>query len=59
MKFGALLKIFDIYGHKISVNYRGGGAFKTKLGGLVSLATFVLIIVNTVNLITQFVDRSA
>ena len=51
--------MLDIYGHKISVNYRGGDAFQTKLGGLVSLATFVLIIINSVNLVTQFVDRSA
>ena len=59
MKFGALLKRLDIYGHKISVNYRGKDAFKTKLGGLVSLATYVLIIINTVQLITKFIDRSA
>ena len=53
------LKWFDIYGHQISVNYKGDGMFKTNFGGLLSLATIVLIIVNTVSLTTQFVDRTA
>ena len=54
-----LLKWFDIYGHQVSVNYKGDGMFKTKFGGLLFLATIVLIIVNTVSLTTQFVDRTA
>ena len=53
------LKWFDIYGHQVSVNYKGDGMFKTNFGGLLSLATIVLIIVNTVSLTTQFVDRTA
>ena len=55
---GRFLKWLDIYGHQVSMNYRGDGMFKTNLGGLLSLATFVLVIFNTVSLATQFVDRS-
>ena len=51
MKFiGDYLKKFDIYGHKISVNYRGNESFNTRMGGLLSLATLVLTFVNTLNL---------
>ena len=41
------------------MNYRGDGMFRTNVGGLLSLATVVLVIINTVGLVTQFVDRSA
>ena len=52
------LTMFDIYGHPIGVNLNGSEAYKTKLGTLMTLATYVLIIVNTVNIWTEFVTRS-
>ena len=58
MFFAKLLKWFDIYGHQVQMNYRGDGMFKTNVGGLLSLATVVLVIINTAGLVTQFVDRS-
>ena len=56
--FGRLLRSLDIYGHKVGVNYRGEDAFKTKLGGLLSLATYTFAIINLVNLLTAFFDHS-
>ena len=47
-----LLKWLDIYGHNVNVNYKGEDKFKTNLGGLFSLVTIVLIIINTLNLMT-------
>ena len=52
MFFGKLLKWLDIYGHQVQMNYRGDGMFKTNVGGLLSLATVVLVIINTVSLVT-------
>ena len=46
-KFEKLLVGQDIYGQPIGVHYRGDGYFKTKLGALVTLAAYVLIIINT------------
>ena len=51
MKYN-LLKWLDIYGHKVNVNYKGEEKFTTNLGGLFSLVTIVLVIINTFNLIT-------
>ena len=44
----------DMYGHAIGVHYRGRDAYKTKLGALVTLATYVLMTVNMVTLLTAF-----
>ena len=55
---GNLLKWLDIYGHQININYQGDGKFKTNLGGILSLATIVLVLINTINLVTKFDDRS-
>jgi len=48
----------DIYGHPVSINYQGSGTFKTKLGALVTLCTFTLILFNLVNTIAAFNDGS-
>ena len=41
----------DIFGHPIGVHYRGSDTFKTFLGSLCTLASYVLIIVYFVTLI--------
>ena len=52
------LRSQDIYGHKIGVHYDGESELKTRLGGLVTLATYVFVIINTFNLVTvDFVNR--
>ena len=48
----------DMYGHMIGVHYRGRGAYKTRLGALVTLATYTLMIVNMVTLVQAFMDGS-
>ena len=37
----------DVYGTPIGVHYKGQDSFKTGLGALCTLATYVLIMVNT------------
>ena len=53
-----LLKSQDIYGRAIGVHYDGEDTHKTRLGGLVTIVTYVLSLINTYNLLVQFVDRS-
>ena len=48
----------DIYGHAIGVHYRGRDAYKTCLGSLFTLATYVLMIINLVTLWVAFIDGS-
>lgn len=57
--FGEILKRQDIYGHKISLLYRGEDAFRTKFGGLLTVATYVLILIQMVNLLTDFLEHTA
>ena len=52
-----ILKSLDIYGHPISLNYDGQSIYKTRLGTLVSVMTFALIIFNSVNLIEEFLSK--
>ena len=48
----------DIYGHKIGINYKGSGAYKTKLGACFTLATYVLMGINLVTLIQDYINHS-
>ena len=47
-----------MYGHPIGVHYRGSGSYGTVLGSVCSLATLVLIVINTASLVTAFFDHS-
>ena len=42
----AYLKNFDIFGHQVSVNYKGDSALKTGLGAFVTLAYYILALIN-------------
>ena len=48
----------DIYGHPITVNHDGEDKYKTRFGALLTLASFVFIMVNLVTKLTEFGDRS-
>ena len=57
-RFGDFLRERDIYGQPVSINYNGSDVFKTKIGAMVSLLTYTLIIFNLVNLTRSFMDGS-
>ena len=57
--FGEILKRQDIYGHKISLLYRGEDAFRTKFGGFLTVATYMLILIQSINLLTDFLEHTA
>ena len=42
---GGILARLDIFGHKVGVHYKGENTYKTKCGGLLTLATYVLVII--------------
>ena len=48
----------DIFGHPITVNYKGGDTFQTRLGAICTLLYYVLVLFNTVTLFTTFFDNS-
>ena len=56
--FGMLLTALDIFGHNVGVQYRGQETYKTKFGGLLTLATYVLVLIQTANLIDSFVNHT-
>ena len=45
-----------MYGHKIGLNYEGSDKFKTKLGAVVTIMTYVLILINTLKIVSEFVN---
>ena len=47
----------DLYGHPIGVNLNGKSMFKTKLGSLITLMTYALILFNLVNLFKDFSSK--
>jgi len=42
----AFLKSFDIFGHRVGVNYKGDSALKTGLGAFITLAYYILALIN-------------
>ena len=57
-KAGSKLTGIDQYGHPIGVHYKGSDTYKTILGSLCSIATLVLITINTLSICTKFIDHS-
>ena len=49
---------FDRYGMDIGVHYKGKDSYQTRLGALCSIASYVLMTINLVNLVTAFLDGS-
>ena len=45
------LTSLDMYGHPIGVHYNGDSMFRTRLGAIVSVFTYALIILNFVDLV--------
>ena len=39
-----MLKKFDIYGHPVGVNHEGDSNFKSSIGGLAGLLTYIVIL---------------
>ena len=48
----------DVLGTPIGVHYKGQDSFKTGLGALCTLATYVLILVNSAQLLIAFENGS-
>ena len=48
----------DIFGHQIGVHYQGSDTFKTKLGALITVLTYTLIIANFLTLVVDFKDNN-
>ena len=57
-RLGDFFTSFDIYGHSVAVNYKGNGVYQTRLGAIVTLATYVLMLFNLATLITAFLNGS-
>ena len=49
---------FDIYGHPVTVHYKGRSVYNTKVGAFFSLLTYALILFNLSTLIQGFFDGS-
>ena len=48
----------DTFGRPLSVNYKGSDTYKTKLGAFCTLAVYVLMAINLINLTTAYVSNS-
>ena len=57
-KFVEFFVGLDTFGRPLSVNYKGSDTYKTKLGALCTVISYVLMSVNLFNLITTFVSNS-
>lgn len=56
--FGNYIRSQDKYGVPIGVNYQGDDTFKTKIGGVVTLLTYCVVLAYTLTKITQLIQRT-
>ena len=56
--FGNFLRSWDKYGQPISVNYKGEDAFRTPIGGLITILAYCLVIAYSVVKGEQLVSRA-
>ena len=54
----SLLQRLDIFGHRIGVNYKGKDTYQTYLGSICTLAVYVLILINFLQLSIAYHDGS-
>ena len=57
-KLGSFILESDIFGHRIGVNYKGRDTYQTYLGSICTLAVYVLILINFLQLSTAYHDGS-
>ena len=55
-KFEDYIVSYDRWGSAITVNYKGSSVYKTRLGALVSIGSYVLLIIFTMQLFIAFID---
>ena len=48
----------DIFGQPVGVNYEGSDSFKTKVGALITVLTYLVMLMNLSTLLTAFADGS-
>ena len=52
-----LLKSIDMYGHQISVQYRGKGTYSTGLGGALTIFSIIVVLVNITTVMHALITR--
>ena len=55
-KFDDYIVSYDRWGKAITVNYKGSSVYKTRLGALISIGSYVLLIIFTMQLFIAFID---
>lgn len=53
-----LLRYFDFFGQSISLNFRGREKYQTKVGGLISLAIAVTMVVFMAGRLDKFFNKN-
>ena len=57
-KFEKYIVSYDRWGAAIKVNYKGSSTYKTRLGALISLGAYILLLIFTLDLFTAFMNGS-
>ena len=52
------LTSLDIYGHPVGVLFKGSSVYQTRLGALITLITYMLMLFNLQTLFSAFLDGS-
>ena len=58
MRFWEFLTSQDLFGEPIGLSYHGKGIYQTRVGALLSLATWAIMLAVLATRITEFLDKS-
>lgn len=56
--FLSFIRSLDKFGYPIGVTYRGSGEVQTRLGGLLSVVMYSMLLFFLVGKVTEFFDKS-
>ena len=54
----AVLRKVDRFGHRFEMHYQGHTSYGTTLGGCITILVYVLIAINSVKILTDFINDS-
>ena len=56
-RFTEWFKSLDMFGEQISLNYKGKSSYNTKLGAVVSLVSYLMLLTYAINMLLVVINR--
>ena len=56
-KFSNFVRGLDRFGHEVKISYQGSEHYKTKLGSIVTVAVYTLMLINFITISLDYINN--